>query len=450
MGRLLGRLFVGFTLCLICFIAYTPQVFIIWPWYGRELSVSLLYLLVPFNVLVGMLLWNYALCVRTDPGSVPQSWVPDVNSGDGYEVKRLTGGPRFCRTCEKYKPPRAHHCRQCDKCVLRMDHHCPWVNNCVGHFNYGHFVRFLFYVDLACSYHLAMVTRRVFHWMDPRYWEEPSTKELVLTILNYTACIPVILSVGAFSIYHFYCLLGNTTTIEGWEKDKVARLVRHGKINEIKFPYSVNFDLNHLQNLGARRNIASVLGNNPWLWCWPTVVPGTGLKYQLAESSEPHSQSFWPPEDLAEQQDEDHEFELPTSPWTYENGALNPDLRPSSGAGLRQRSSPSSHMALPPYHPDYDASAYVERQPGFYSDSGSEDEYPVSDKGKWGVRVRHGSEGYEVPSIDREGLLHRYIQSQASEPGRYQRYVPEPDTPSEEEEEEKKGPLPQSLAMKAS
>jgi len=379
-----------------------------------------------------MLLWNYALCVRTDPGSVPDSWVPDTNSGDGYEVKRLTGGPRFCRTCEKYKPPRAHHCRQCGRCVLRMDHHCPWVNNCVGHFNYGHFLRFLFYVDLACSYHLAMVTRRVFYWMDPRYWEQPTSMELVFTILNYTACIPVILSVGIFSIYHFYCLLGNTTTIEGWEKDKVARLVRHGKISEIKFPY----------NLGARRNIASVLGDNPLLWCWPTVPPGTGLKYQLAESNESQPLPSWPPQDPTQEQYQDHTFTLPESPWTYENGALNPDLRPSSGTrshpsnnGLRQRSSPL-HLALPPYHPDYDASTYVERESGFSSDSASEDEDHVSDQSKWGVKVRRGSEGYEVPSIDREGLLHRYIQSQANERGRYQRYIPEPDTPSDDEEEE--------------
>jgi len=42
---------------------------------------------------------------------------------------------------------------------------------------------------------------------------------------------------------------------------------------QIKFPY----------NLGARRNIASVLGDDPKIWCWPTVPPGTGLKFQLAE-----------------------------------------------------------------------------------------------------------------------------------------------------------------------
>jgi hypothetical protein len=95
MGRLLGRLFVAFTTGLICFISYTPQIFIMWPWYGREFSMELLTLLVPFkydlcnptctvlqhshetfkSILVGILLYNYYLCVTTDPGGVPDGWV---------------------------------------------------------------------------------------------------------------------------------------------------------------------------------------------------------------------------------------------------------------------------------------------------------------------------------------------------------------------------------------
>ncbi|KAJ6575439.1 zf-DHHC-domain-containing protein [Mycena capillaripes] len=273
MAGILGRLVVNLVLLLICFIAYSSQIFIIWPWYGRAVSVQLLSLLVPFNILVGMLLWNYFLSVTTDPGQVPENWKPDTHA-DGYEVKKLTGTPRYCRMCERPKPPRTHHCRSCGRCVLRMDHHCPWINNCVGHFNYGHFIRFLFYVDVACSYHLAMVTRRVLYSMGARYWDEPDSVELVFIILNYVACVPVLLSVGAFSLYHFNALMNNTTTIEGWEKDKVATMVRRGKIREVKFPY----------NIGTRRNIESVLGQNPWLWCWPTITPGTGLKYQLTES----------------------------------------------------------------------------------------------------------------------------------------------------------------------
>ncbi|KAH7925173.1 zf-DHHC-domain-containing protein [Leucogyrophana mollusca] len=272
MNQLLGRLVIGFVLFLILFPVCSSQIYIIWPWYGRELTVELLALLLPFNFLAIMLLWNYYLCIVTDPGRVPDYWQPDTQSGDGYEVKRLTGRPRYCRTCEKPKPPRSHHCRQCNRCVLRMDHHCPWVNNCIGHFNYGHFIRFLFFVDITCSYHLAMVTRRVMYSMAKRYWDEPSGLELIFIIMNYVFCIPVLLAVGAFSLYHFYSLLNNTTTIEGWEKDKAATLVRRGKIQEVKFPY----------NLGARRNIAAVLGSNPLMWCCPTVPPGTGLKYQLS------------------------------------------------------------------------------------------------------------------------------------------------------------------------
>src|SRR4051812_41888197 len=91
MSSFLGRLVVNFVLCLICFIAYSSQIFIIWPWYGSVLSIELLAVLVPFkyvtnlhwdfvnpfrfSVFVGLLLWNYFLCVYTDPGHVPDGYV---------------------------------------------------------------------------------------------------------------------------------------------------------------------------------------------------------------------------------------------------------------------------------------------------------------------------------------------------------------------------------------
>ena len=94
MGKLLGRLFVSFTIMLISFNGYSSQIFIIWPWYGREVSVDLLKLTVPFkcvcfllparmkslsepgrSLLLVMLWWNYYLCIVTDPGRVPPQWV---------------------------------------------------------------------------------------------------------------------------------------------------------------------------------------------------------------------------------------------------------------------------------------------------------------------------------------------------------------------------------------
>ena len=117
-----------------------------------------------------------------------------------------------------------------------------------------------------------MITRRVFDTVGKRYWvrsnfilhpsitsltflqDSNDTGELLWVVLNYVTCVPVLLVVGAFryfrilpfprrhadsldSLYHYHCILGNTTTIEGWEKDKVATLIRRGKIREVKFPY---------------------------------------------------------------------------------------------------------------------------------------------------------------------------------------------------------------------
>ncbi|KAJ1302776.1 hypothetical protein OPQ81_003084 [Rhizoctonia solani] len=411
MGRLVGRLWVGFTLSLISFISYSSQIFIIWPWYGRTLSIPLLKLLVPFNILVGMVFWNYIWTVRTDPGTVPKSWKPDLRSAEGYEVKKLTGAPRYCRTCERYKPPRSHHCRQCKKCVLRMDHHCPWVNNCVGHFNYGHFIRFLFFVDVACSYHFAMISMRAWHAMNASgLWQGPSTGELVFLILNYAACTPVLLLVGGFSIYHFYCLASNQTTIEGWEKDKVATLVRRGKIHDIKFPY----------HLGTWKNIRAVLGERVWLWCWPQRMRGSGLSFPVADGTDPETQFIWPPKDPNVYKDRGIstalQERLQGSPWTYGNEGFNPALR-MRGA--------NNH---PPYHPSYQPggptkSTDPDRQFDHEYDSVStssspsraSSEYDVDMSAERNVRMRRGSEGWEVRTLTNEEIVRRYAQSRGLE-----------------------------------
>lgn len=65
-------------------------------------------------------------------------------------------------------------------------------------------------------------------------WREPSTTDMVLMILNFAQGLPVLLMVGIFSLYHTYALCTNTTTIESWEKDKVATLIRRGKIEEVR------------------------------------------------------------------------------------------------------------------------------------------------------------------------------------------------------------------------
>ncbi|WWD09908.1 hypothetical protein V865_008037 [Kwoniella europaea PYCC6329] len=397
MARDWGRAWVIGTTLLISFISFSSQIFVVWPWYGRVISVDLLKLLVPFNFCVFMVFWNYRLCVITPPGGVPIGWRPNLSSMEGQEVKKGNHAPRYCKTCEHYKPPRAHHCRQCKTCILKLDHHCPWIANCVGFFNQGHFIRFLLWVDIATSYHLIMMVKRVFS-MSYSYHEEPTLSDILFLVFNFASCAPVWLCVGMFSMYHLYLACGNSTTIEGWEKDKVATLVRRGKIKEIKYPYSI----------GLVKNVKSVLGPNPLLWLWPQPMRGEGLSFPVnPDAGDPNVQYSWPPQDPTRLPNP-RPIPNGTSPFIYGNEGFNPNLRPSNSQ-IRSR---SGYSRTPPNH-DHREEGYSsteEREYGsissgsnsrssspeiYLSDYDDHNEGPLP-SGKRLPRVRRGSEGWEV------------------------------------------------------
>jgi len=136
----------------------------------------------------------------------------------------------------------------------------------------------------------------------------------------------------------------------------------------------------------------------------------------------------WPPQDPdLNTQDK---LMLPDSPWTYDNESVNPLLQPSNSqlreaAVRRRRSRQHGVSAVSPYHPNYKG------EEDGYSSSTSFDEQP---------RVRRGSEGYEVRPVNREEMLQRYVDDLDEEPGKYIRYIPEPDTASESEDDL---PIPQ-------
>lgn len=190
-----GRIFIGGVLLLISTIAYSSQIFVFYSALGGW-SWSTAKVLVPLNILVAMVYYNYYLACTVDPGRVPFDWVsirgslvyvrellfwsnmafvllysiqepPATISQPSEEAKRMgVTAPRFCKSCNVFKPPRSHHCSSCGRCVLKMDHHCPWINNCVGYDNYGHFLRFVLYVDLATLYVLILLIWRVRTIMD--------------------------------------------------------------------------------------------------------------------------------------------------------------------------------------------------------------------------------------------------------------------------------------------
>ncbi|KAG8740007.1 Palmitoyltransferase [Ceratobasidium sp. 414] len=321
-----------------------------------------------------------------------------------------------------------------------------------------------------------MVSTRAWQAMTANgYYAEPSTGELVFMILNYAACVPVILLVGGFSLYHFYCVSSNQTTIEGWEKDKVATL--------LKFPY----------HLGTWTNVRAILGERAWLWCWPQRMRGSGLSFPVAEGTDrdrdhgssmrhesgwsstdadideggtsgsrsgarlraveeegeivryecylfklhsilfapppaldreltlsspfldPNVQYVWPPKEPGIYKDRSLaaasalQTRLQGSPWTYGNDGPNPTLR------ARNQSN------YPPYHPSYqspqDDSNDPDRQFDHeYDDSTNSSPSRVSseyDDQSFGrdVRMRRGSEGWEVRPMTNGELVARYARS---------------------------------------
>jgi len=152
----------------------------------------------------------------------------------------------------------------------------------------------------------------------------------------------------------------------------------------------------------------------------------------------------WPPREWDADTSPLHKTVTESSPWTYDNESLNPNLQPSNSQSRRrnksQTFSPPGVSSLPPYHPDYkdgDQGAYN------HGNDESQDEEESAPKGQ--LHVRTGSEGYEIRPEEREEMLRRYLTDLGEEPGRYLRYIPQPE--SEEIDSEDDVPLTQHKEM---
>ncbi|CAO3688458.1 unnamed protein product [Rhizopus microsporus] len=220
---------------------------------------------------------HYLLTCFTHPGSVPSRYIPRQQAY--IEVKKSTHTPRFCKTCNNYKPPRTHHCSICDQCVLKMDHHCPWVNNCVGYFNYCHFIRFIVCVDITSIYIFVLLCYRLNDIV--QHHLHPAPPEIIFLALNLMGLVIAIIGVGVLTCYHVYCITTNTTTIEGWEKGRSLTIKGMGRIQHVKAPY----------DQGIYENIATVLGKYPFFWLLPIPMRGNGLDFPIKVGNSLHATS---------------------------------------------------------------------------------------------------------------------------------------------------------------
>ncbi|KAI8987153.1 DHHC palmitoyltransferase-domain-containing protein [Pilobolus umbonatus] len=287
-----GQVFVVSVVIIISIIAFSSQIFLFFPAYDGWSYASFI-TLGPLNLLVGMVYYNYYLAVVTDPGKIPSYWEPPASIVSNIKENLAEGitGPRFCKACTVYKPPRSHHCRYCNRCVLRMDHHCPWINNCVGNNNYAHFIRFIIYADIACIYVFVLLIGRVKAIMNAiRHFQfdaEPDTIQVVFMVLNFIMVFIVLFCVGILTIYQLYCMCRNQTNIESWERGKVNKLVKKRKIPPVNYPFDI----------GYYRNICEIMGHNPLLWLWPKECESDGLVFPVIPETDPRLPYYWPPRD---------------------------------------------------------------------------------------------------------------------------------------------------------
>ncbi|KAJ3247524.1 Palmitoyltransferase [Chytriomyces hyalinus] len=287
MGKWYDWIAVCGTVFLITFVPISSQLLVLVPWLTFSGESGQLILLLPFNIAVLSIWTNYFLACRTDPGHTPTGYHPlNHQQGGLVERKKSSGGLRFCRKCNAFKPPRAHHCSECKRCVLKMDHHCPWLNNCVGFYNHGYFVRFICSVGLASSYLLCLfgvyLTRLInsqqysFHSIPnllKYYAPAPSNLALVIMIVNVIILVILLLTVGILSLWQLYYIASNTTTIESLENDKIDSLVRKGVISSTKrYPYDLG---------SALENMKTVLGPRVLFWWVPLPMRGDGVRFSV-------------------------------------------------------------------------------------------------------------------------------------------------------------------------
>ncbi|KAL8800968.1 MAG: hypothetical protein Q9182_004803 [Xanthomendoza sp. 2 TL-2023] len=206
---------------LIAFLAYTPQYLFRYIEPGPlDQKQSLI-----FNLLLSCIWFCYGRACFTDPGHVPRDW-PGNNDGLRQSSKSDTGihgnNLRWCRKCECFKPPRAHHCK---------------------------------YLGPTPT-HLTLL--------------------FTLTLTNTTT----LFALSIFLLKTTYTLSTNTTAIETWEIDRHDTLVRRARkhngyldgpdgvrvrIQRQEFPYDV----------GVYRNLRQGMGTVPVTWLWPFAATPT-------------------------------------------------------------------------------------------------------------------------------------------------------------------------------
>lgn len=233
--------------------------------------------------------FNYYYCVKTDPGSptdfmdVEQDPMTLINREDDSVSKGLV--VRWCKSCQKLKPPMTHHCHICKRCILRMDHHCPWMHNCVGFFNYRFFLLFLVYMWVGSGYtaYMAFIPLQT----------SDDEDDIAHVLFTFVLSLAVFFSIMGLFWFHVYLVLSAQTSIDFAayrRRRRQARIEARQKGEKTVMPPSTNnYDLGKIRNL---RNIFDRGGAFWWLVMFlPHTFPpkGDGMHFINRHSKDSHS-----------------------------------------------------------------------------------------------------------------------------------------------------------------
>lgn len=246
-------------LLLMLFVYYTTIFIFLHDWLSLHTSPGTLNASI-FTLFASLTIFSFFVCVLTDPGHVPSSYVPDVEARDSnsHQFAKDNAERKKCDKCFAYKPPRTHHCRVCRRCILKMDHHCLWINNCVGYWNYKAFFVFVSYATIASLYSMVIFISCVFQ----KDWQPIKESSLKIYYVFYGVMITALtITLLTLSGWHVYLILHNMTTIEYYEGIRAKWLaMKSGQ------------SYRHTFNLGAYKNITLILGPNMLTWLCPTAV----------------------------------------------------------------------------------------------------------------------------------------------------------------------------------
>ena len=143
---------------------------------------------------------------------------------------------KYCKSCNIWRPPRAHHCRICDACIETQDHHCVWLNNCVGRRNYRYFFSFVATGTLMALFLLAASLAHILVWMNRNNTSfGRAVNEWRVPFALFIYSILVFVYPASLFGYHLFLMARGESTREYLNSHKFLKKDRHRPFSQQSF-----------------------------------------------------------------------------------------------------------------------------------------------------------------------------------------------------------------------